>query len=421
VSERFKVQSWKDCVGVSQPGVRISPTPPESIDNKDFEASDHESGANLVFDNSQPKLTQKIQSDAKLTHVLNGFLTVREAAKELGISHDTLIRWCKTGKVPASSKAYGGKTTFLISLPVLEMIQTQQKRTTQAAHLDPNKTHQDHKRFVKGWLKAMAVGVMSGRSFSPLTIDYYKSFVEDYLSKHNQMSIKGFRKELLSIPGESFAKRSKFYKALVCFAKYLIQEKALEEGFLEEVKNFLPKRHQPPKQPTVTEDDLEKLLAACKTTQARMTVMLLACTGLRASEACALLVEDLDLINGSLTVQVGKGGKRRVIGLNDALRDVLDLYLKESDKLGKAGHLLTNKDGEPQTRHGLGRRIEQIGQRVGIHVTPHALRRAFVTINANKGRPLQMLQRACGHSDIKTTMSYCRTSEQEVIDAMKGW
>ena len=32
-----------------------------------------------------------------------------------------------------------------------------------------------------------------------------------------------------------------------------------------------------------------------------------------------------------------------------------------------------------------------------------------------------MLQIACGHSDIKTTRSYCQTSEDEVIQAMKTW
>jgi len=72
-------------------------------------------------------------------------------------------------------------------------------------------------------------------------------------------------------------------------------------------------------------------------------------------------------------------------------------------------------------RSGLLQRVERLGQLACVKVSPHALRRAFVTINANKGRPLVILQRSCGHSDIKTTMSYCLTAEQEVIEAMKGW
>jgi integrase len=66
-------------------------------------------------------------------------------------------------------------------------------------------------------------------------------------------------------------------------------------------------------------------------------------------------------------------------------------------------------------------RLKRLGKEAGVTVSPHALRRCFVTLNANKGRPLQMLKHACGHSDIKTTMGYCMTTEQEVIEAMKEW
>jgi len=73
------------------------------------------------------------------------------------------------------------------------------------------------------------------------------------------------------------------------------------------------------------------------------------------------------------------------------------------------------------TRDGLLNRIRRLGKKLNIDVSPHALRRAFVTINANKGRSLVMLQMACGHSDIKTTRSYCKTTEEEVIREMKNW
>jgi integrase len=83
--------------------------------------------------------------------------------------------------------------------------------------------------------------------------------------------------------------------------------------------------------------------------------------------------------------------------------------------------LLVTSQGRSVERYGARTRLEKLGQRIGIPVTPHALRRAFVTLNANKGRPLVMLQIACGHSDIATTRSYCLTSEDEAIQAMQGW
>ncbi len=72
-------------------------------------------------------------------------------------------------------------------------------------------------------------------------------------------------------------------------------------------------------------------------------------------------------------------------------------------------------------RDGLYVRLRLIGKRVGVVVSPHTLRRAFVTLNANQGRSLVMLQIACGHANINTTRSYCQTSEDEVIAAMQNW
>jgi hypothetical protein len=47
-------------------------------------------------------------------------------------------------------------------------------------------------------------------------------------------------------------------------------------------------------------------------------------------------------------------------------------------------------------------------------------RRIFQWI-LNNGRQLVHLQIACGHADITTTRSYCQTSQDEVLEAMRGW
>jgi integrase len=83
--------------------------------------------------------------------------------------------------------------------------------------------------------------------------------------------------------------------------------------------------------------------------------------------------------------------------------------------------LMTKSNGKPMDRNGILTRIYKLGRKAKIPVSPHALRRAFVTINANKGRPLPMLQIACGHSNITTTRSYCMTTEDETIETMSAW
>jgi integrase len=182
-----------------------------------------------------------------------------------------------------------------------------------------------------------------------------------------------------------------------------------------------PKRHIPPKRHTVKEDELSKLYDACKGPQDRAIVALLSNTGLRASEACALNWGDIELDDMCLTVQNGKGGKRRRVGLNTSAMAALSKLMETQGQALKANPIFLDANGKRLTPRGLHARLERIGKAAGVTANPHALRRAFVTINAGKGRSLVHLQRACGHSSIETTMAYCRTSEQEVIDAMRDW
>jgi integrase len=279
-----------------------------------------------------------------------------------------------------------------------------------------------HQAYVTDWKASMSRGTLTGKAYSPRTIEIYSLYVDKYLVKHCQVSVKGLESELLLIAAKHYAKRDKLWKSLLCFGKYLIRRGALDKGFLEQMKVIQPKRHLPPKRFTVDEQDIPKLIAACDTLQERLIINLLSrlsSTGLRASEACALHWADINFEQGFLVVQCGKGGKTRRVGLSRPLKRMLCQL--RTNEARNAQLVFTDRLGKPLVRNGLYQRLERIGIKSGVKVSPHALRRAFVTINTNKGRPLQMLQMACGHSDITTTRSYCLTSEQEVIEAMKGW
>jgi len=342
-------------------------------------------------------------------------LTAPQTAEILDVSIMTVIRWCESGKLPAIPKAYGKKTTWRISPQAVEMFTVQQ--TQKQAQKVQRK--ENHPEMIPAWLKAMGKGTFNGKVFSDKTIVGYSYYGDLYFTKQKAVSAEGLKAELMKIPARQFATRERYYKAIRCLGKFLIQENCLDDRFIEEIKSLKPKRHLPPKKTTVTESQLQSLLNACKDGQGRLIIILLSQTGLRASEACALKLSDLDFENGCLIIRLGKGNKTRRVGLAPMAMNALQEYLLSSP--GNLSHLLIDLKGKPMTRHGLFSRIERIGKKANVPVNPHALRRAFVTINANNGRPLQMLQKACGHGDIKTTMGYCLTSEQEVIDAMKNW
>jgi site-specific recombinase XerD len=346
-------------------------------------------------------------------------MPVARAAELLGLSKKTVIRWCERGKLPAIPKAYGNKTTYLISPSALELLAREETAVSPIKNESSLKTPhpKPHRDLVKPWITAMQRGLITGKPFSSVTIRDYDYYVGQFLAAQPAVSLSALQTELLKTPIHQYGKRFKLYKAVVCFAKYLIREEAIDRAFLEEVKPLYPKRHLPPKRLTVDEEDINKLIDAAKTPFQRMMVVVLGSTGIRVSEAAALRWEDVDLPGQSLTVRLGKGNKSRPIGLSLLVVAVLGAQLKAVE----SQWVFSDEEGAQLTRMGLYHRLKRLGENAGVKVSPHALRRAFVTINAGKGRPLVYLQKACGHSDIKTTMSYCRTTEQEVVDAMKGW
>jgi len=376
--------------------------------------------AGFKIENSQLQLGQISQSPAKVPHFRAGFLGVPDVAQTLGVDESTVRRWCESGKLPAIAKPFGRKITYEISPQAVQMLQ-QAKIQKQAKAAKPKHADKPHFEMLPKWETAMAKGTLSGKVFSRHTIDDYLRYANAMFQRHKCLTVGNVKSELMRIGAHQIAKREHCYKALLCLGRFLHQEGCIEADFLEQVKTLAPKRHLPPKRITVNADQLNALFEACSSLSDRLILALLSSTGLRASELCALKWADVDLVDGVLIVHLGKGNKTRRVGLCSQAMGTLIEYREAVQPTTTTKPLFLSPEGQAMTRHGLYKRLKRIGDKANVPVSPHGLRRAFVTINANKGRPLQMLQKACGHSDIKTTMGYCLTSEQEVIEAMKDW
>ncbi len=274
--------------------------------------------------------------------------------------------------------------------------------------------------YISSWKDAMRFGLMGGRPFSEISVRTYAHYTEWFLQEYGCLSIENLKKALISIPIEHFAKRLKLFQSLTSFAKYLVQEGFLDDAYLAESKKFKPRRHLPERKITVDQKGLDKLLDASQSALERLIVILLSQTGLRVNEAANLSLKDIDFENKFLTVRLAKWGKTRRVGLPMSVISAIQTYLTFRPKV-EEDWLFINRNGERMDRFGIRNRLDRIGKRAEVKVTPHALRRAFVTLNANKGRPLVMLQIACGHNDIATTRSYCMTTEDETIEAMQNW
>jgi integrase/recombinase XerD len=143
---------------------------------------------------------------------------------------------------------------------------------------------------------------------------------------------------------------------------------------------------------------------------------LLGLRGLRISAAIGLDVEHVTRENGYDCVTfIAKGGKT----MTQALPGVAARAVREVIADRTEGPLLLNAWGNRMSRHNADRLLKKIAAdaRIDLKVTPHAMRRSFITTGAHAGVPIEELQAAAGHAQVTTTMIYVRRSNSHDRDA----
>ena len=134
-------------------------------------------------------------------------------------------------------------------------------------------------------------------------------------------------------------------------------------------------------------------------------VCLLALNGLRVSEACSADVGDLGGTRYQPTLRIfGKGDKPADVVLNPRTQQAIDSAI--GDRRG--GPLLRNQWHRRLQPHNAAAIIRRLADTAGTRnrVTPHALRRSYITIGLLQGVPLRDMQRAARHAKADATVAY---------------
>jgi len=143
-------------------------------------------------------------------------------------------------------------------------------------------------------------------------------------------------------------------------------------------------------------------------------------TGLRISELIALPASASHRDERMLVVR-GKGGRERLVPLNDPARAVMREYLgliaqnRNTAKskwlfpsFGESGHL---------TRQHAARELKDLAVAAGIppaSISPHVLRHAFASHLLQNGADLRVVQTLLGHADISTTQIYTHVLDERL-------
>ena len=156
--------------------------------------------------------------------------------------------------------------------------------------------------------------------------------------------------------------------------------------------------------------------AARRAAALRLYVLLelLYATGMRVSELVGLKRAAV-LRDASYLTIVGKGGRERIVPVNDRARDAVRTWLETLPPGpwlfpagGAEGHL---------SRQVFARDLKALAGRAGIgaaRVTPHVLRHAFASHLLAGGADLRVVQTLLGHADIATTQIYTHVLDDKL-------
>lgn len=210
--------------------------------------------------------------------------------------------------------------------------------------------------------------------------------------------------------GLSPATVARRYRSLQQLYRWLYAEGEIEKN---PMANLEPPRvvDQPPE--VLTGDELRALVDACRERkgtgdngrsgpfEARRDtamVLILATTGVRASELIGMTIDDIHFNVETFRV-LGKGGRERNVTLLPQPAEALDRYLRARRKhpwARRTNRLWLGEKG-PLSDSGLRQMLERRSQAAGIrHVNPHLFRHTFAHMAKSRGMADEALMQIAG-------------------------
>jgi integrase/recombinase XerD len=196
-----------------------------------------------------------------------------------------------------------------------------------------------------------------------------------------------------------------YYRTAHTFFSWALEEDLIEHSPFE---GLHPPAFEKPDIKPFSKKDLEDLLFLCEgnaflDVRNRAIILMVFDTGLRLAETAALLLKDIDLESGLVTVH-GKGRKIRIVRIGNNARRALMRYCRYR----KIDHpeLWQTEERRPLTRAGMSIAIRRLCDRANItdaRGSMHTFRHSAAFYALENGADLIDVQKMLGHSKIKTT------------------
>ena len=258
------------------------------------------------------------------------------------------------------------------------------------------------------------------KRYSEDTFISYKKDLEDFLLFVSQtegtvdlvhLDKKVIRNFIVSLSEKKLQKRSinRKLSSLRSFYLFLLKIGEIKVSPLETIPSL---KFYAEKQIPISEEEMQNLSEILEKDNEhfleKLIIETLYQTGMRKSELCNLLLENVDFSKSEILVK-GKGNKERIIPISTILAEDLQTYC--DDRMPKPEteiYFFVRKDGKKLSE----KFVYSVVNRYLSVVTskkkksPHMLRHSFATHVLNNGAEISKVKKILGHSSLASTQVY---------------
>lgn len=203
-------------------------------------------------------------------------------------------------------------------------------------------------------------------------------------------------------------------------------------SFSKEVKSFSGYfKAEPSRSRTITEEEFNVLLQACRGIRDKLILLILRETGFRIGELLGVkYTEDIDFDHECIRVYAREGNPNHARAKNAEFRnirirhetfDILTHYMSQYQEiLNKTEYLFViqkgPETGKPMNYSDICSLFARLYKRTGIRANPHMLRHLFAKTLYKAGMPLLEISHLLGHKNIQTTIMYIDIEKEEMAE-----
>ncbi|MFN4074895.1 MAG: tyrosine-type recombinase/integrase [Cloacibacterium sp.] len=258
------------------------------------------------------------------------------------------------------------------------------------------------------------------KRYSQNTLVSYKKDLEDLLlfisetegtEDLKKVDKKIIRNFIVSLSEKKIQKRSinRKLSSLRSFYLYLLKIGEIQVSPLETIPSL---KFYAEKQIPISEEEMENLGEILESESGnsleKLIIETLYQTGMRKSELCNILLEQVDFSKSEISIK-GKGNKQRVVPISENLLKQMQAYLAIRKPNEDSGiYFFVRENGKKLSEKFVYSVVNRYLSLITLKKkkSPHILRHSFATHVLNNGAEISKVKKILGHSSLASTQVY---------------